>query len=59
MSTIQGMNPYLPSWEYVPDGEPHVSIPDGDHKLFLEYHAPVPADPDHASLQLKSIEFIV
>ena len=19
-----GMNPYLPSWEYVPDGEPHV-----------------------------------
>lgn len=36
-----------------------VSIPDGDHKLFLEYHAPVPADPDHASLQLKSIEFIV
>ena len=20
----QGVNPYLPSWEYVPDGEPHV-----------------------------------
>lgn len=20
----QGLNPYLPSWEYVPDGEPHV-----------------------------------
>ncbi len=22
--SIQGFNPYLPSWEYVPDGEPHV-----------------------------------
>ncbi|WP_055109907.1 MULTISPECIES: family 43 glycosylhydrolase [Paenibacillus] len=22
--TKQGLNPYLPSWEYVPDGEPHV-----------------------------------
>lgn len=21
---IQGFNPYLPSWEYVPDGEPHL-----------------------------------
>jgi putative transposon-encoded protein len=20
----QGFNPYLPSWEYIPDGEPHV-----------------------------------
>lgn len=20
----QGLNPYLPSWEYIPDGEPHV-----------------------------------
>ena len=20
----QAFNPYLPSWEYVPDGEPHV-----------------------------------
>ena len=20
----QGFNPYMPSWEYVPDGEPHV-----------------------------------
>jgi len=26
MNTIksQGVNPYLPSWEYIPDGEPHV-----------------------------------
>lgn len=24
MMTKQGLNPYLPSWEYVPDGEPHV-----------------------------------
>ena len=22
--TKQGYNPYLPSWEYIPDGEPHV-----------------------------------
>ncbi len=22
----QGFNPYLPSWEYIPDGEPHVFI---------------------------------
>lgn len=21
---LQGVNPYLPSWEYIPDGEPHV-----------------------------------
>ena len=21
---MQVFNPYLPSWEYVPDGEPHV-----------------------------------
>ena len=21
---MQAFNPYLPSWEYVPDGEPHV-----------------------------------
>ena len=20
----QALNPYLPSWEYIPDGEPHV-----------------------------------
>ena len=20
----QAFNPYLPSWEYIPDGEPHV-----------------------------------
>ena len=20
----QAVNPYLPSWEYIPDGEPHV-----------------------------------
>ena len=25
------MNPYLPSWEYVPDGEPHVF----DGRLYL------------------------
>ena len=24
MSSNQGFNPYLPSWEYIPDGEPHV-----------------------------------
>ena len=24
MSSKQGFNPYLPSWEYIPDGEPHV-----------------------------------
>lgn len=24
MPKKQGLNPYLPSWEYVPDGEPHV-----------------------------------
>ena len=24
MSKRQGFNPYLPSWEYLPDGEPHV-----------------------------------
>ncbi len=23
-STLQGFNPYLPSWEYIPDGEPYV-----------------------------------
>lgn len=22
--TVQAFNPYLPSWEYIPDGEPHV-----------------------------------
>ncbi|GEM_PF-2194354 len=21
---LQGLNPYLPSWEYIPDGEPYV-----------------------------------
>ena len=21
---MQAFNPYLPSWEYIPDGEPHV-----------------------------------
>ena len=24
MNKKQVFNPYLPSWEYVPDGEPHV-----------------------------------
>jgi len=24
MMKKQGLNPYLPSWEYIPDGEPHV-----------------------------------
>ncbi len=24
MKTKQGLNPYLPSWEYIPDGEPYV-----------------------------------
>ena len=24
MKTKQAFNPYLPSWEYVPDAEPHV-----------------------------------
>ena len=23
------MNPYLPLWEYVPDGEPHTGFPVG------------------------------
>lgn len=22
----QAFNPYLPSWEYIPDGEPHVFV---------------------------------
>ena len=21
---MQAFNPYLPSWEYIPDGEPHI-----------------------------------
>ena len=24
VKTKQALNPYLPSWEYIPDGEPHV-----------------------------------
>ena len=24
MKTKQAFNPYLPSWEYVPDAEPHI-----------------------------------
>ena len=24
MKTKQAVNPYLPSWEYVPDAEPHI-----------------------------------
>ena len=24
MTRVQSFNPYLPSWEYIPDGEPHV-----------------------------------
>ena len=24
MKTKQAYNPYLPSWEYVPDAEPHI-----------------------------------
>ena len=24
MKTKQALNPYMPSWEYVPDAEPHV-----------------------------------
>ena len=24
MEKKQAVNPYLPSWEFVPDGEPHV-----------------------------------
>ena len=24
MEKRQAFNPYLPSWEYIPDGEPHV-----------------------------------
>lgn len=24
MKTKQAFNPYMPSWEYVPDAEPHV-----------------------------------
>ena len=24
MNKKQAVNPYLPSWEFVPDGEPHV-----------------------------------
>ncbi len=25
MKTKQAVNPYMPSWEYVPDAEPHVA----------------------------------
>lgn len=41
-------NPYLPSWEYVPDGEPHIfdgrlyvygshDVPEGDHYCMADY----------------------
>ena len=38
MKTKQAFNPYLPSWEYVPDAEPHI-VGDrvyvyGSHDLF-------------------------
>lgn len=40
MSSKQGFNPYLPSWEYIPDGEPHVFGDRvylyGSHDLFLQ-----------------------
>ena len=26
MKTKQAFNPYLPSWEYVPDAEPHIQL---------------------------------
>ena len=26
MKTKQAVNPYLPSWEYVPDAEPHICL---------------------------------
>lgn len=38
----QGYNPYLPSWEYIPDGEPHVYngrvYVYGSHDRFNGYH---------------------
>ena len=40
MSSKQGLDPYLPSWEYIPDGEPNVFGDRvylyGSHDLFLQ-----------------------
>ena len=42
MKTKQAVNPYMPSWEYVPDAEPHV-VGDrvyvyGSHDIFWRKH---------------------
>ena len=44
MKTKQAVNPYLPSWEYVPDAEPH--IVDGRVYIYgcLLYTSPSPRD---------------
>ncbi|MCL2180530.1 MAG: family 43 glycosylhydrolase [Treponema sp.] len=31
----QGFNPYLPSWEYIPDGEPHVFEHNGAKRVYV------------------------
>lgn len=31
----QIFNPYMPSWEYVPDGEPHVFECDGEKRVYI------------------------
>lgn len=39
------------------DHDVEVLFPAGCHRLFLEYHAPQPDDPGHATLQLHSVAF--
>ena len=36
MKTKQAFNPYLPSWEYVPDAEPHIV-----HSYYLASSCPL------------------
>jgi len=31
----QGFNPYLPSWEYIPDGEPHIFGEGNDRRVYV------------------------
>lgn len=33
MAKKQGFNPYLPSWEYIPDGEPYVF----EGRVYVQY----------------------
>jgi len=37
MAKKQGFNPFLPSWEYIPDGEPHVFIDENGKKRVYLY----------------------